>query len=64
MYRNNNRILWRPKMSVSTAYEYTCQFCNAVQDVLASMQIAKKAASAASRGDYKKARAIVLENSV
>ena len=49
-------------MSVSTAYEYTCQFCNAVQDMLATLQIANKAASAASRGDYEKARAIVLEN--
>ena len=51
-------------MSVSTAYEYTCQFCNTVQDVFASLHIANKAASAASRGDYEKARAIVLENRV
>ena len=51
-------------MSVSTAYQYTCQFCNAVQDVFASLQIANKAASAATRGDYEKARAIVLENLV
>ena len=51
-------------MTVSTAYEYTCQFCNAVQDVVASLQLANNAASAASRGDYEKARAIVLENRV
>ena len=51
-------------MSVSTAYEYTCQFCNAVQEVLASMQIANKAASAASRGDYKRAKAIILETRI
>ena len=49
-------------MSVSTAYEYTCPFCNAVQDVLASLQIANIAASAASRGDYDSARAIIFEN--
>ena len=49
-------------MSVSTAYEYTCQFCNAVQDVLALLQIANIAASAASRGDYDSARAIIFEN--
>jgi len=49
-------------MSVNTAYEYTCQFCNAVQDVVASLQLANKAASVASRGDYKKAKAIILEN--
>ena len=51
-------------MSVSTAYEYTCQFCNAVQDAVASLHIANKAASAAYRGDYEKARTIVLENIV
>lgn len=49
-------------MSVSAAYEYTCQFCNAVQDVLASLQIANSAASAASRGDYEGAKAIIFEN--
>ena len=49
-------------MSVSIAYEYTCQFCNAVQDVFASLQIANKAASAASRGDYERAKSIVFEN--
>ena len=48
-------------MSVSTAYEYTCQFCNVVQEVVASLQLANKAASAASRGDFEKARAIVLQ---
>ena len=48
-------------MTVSKAYDYTCQFCNAVQDMVASLQLANKAASAASRGDYEKARAIVLE---
>ena len=47
-------------MTVSKAYEYTCQFCNVVQDMVASLQLANKAASAAS-GDYEKARAIVLE---
>ena len=51
-------------MSVSTAYEYTCQFCNAVQDVFASMQIANKAASAASRGDHERAKAIILKTRI
>ena len=51
-------------MSVSTAYEYTCQFCNAVQDVFVSMQIANKAASAASRGDHERAKAIILETRI
>ena len=49
-------------MSVSTAYKYTCQFCDAVQTAVASLQIANKAASAASRGDYEQARALILEN--
>lgn len=49
-------------MSVSTAYEYTCQFCNAVQDVFTSLQIANKAVSAAARGDQERAKAIILEN--
>ena len=48
-------------MSASTAYEYTCQFCNGVQDAVASLQLANKAALAAYRGDYEKARAIILE---
>ena len=51
-------------MSVSTAYEFTCQFCNAVQDAVVSLQLANKAALAAYRGDHEKARAIVLENRV
>jgi len=51
-------------MSVSIAYEYTCQFCYAVQAVVASMQMANKAASSASRGDHEKARAIILEDRV
>ena len=51
-------------MSVSTPYEYTCQFCSAVQAVFASLQIANKAVSAASRGDHDKAKAIILENHI
>ncbi len=49
-------------MMVSTAYEFTCRFCNTVQEVVVSLQLANKAASAACRGDYEKARDIVLEN--
>ena len=49
-------------MSVSTAYEYTCQFCNVVQKVLATLQIANIAASAASRGENESAKAIIFEN--
>ena len=51
-------------MSVSTAYKYTCQFCNAVQDVLASLHIANIAALAASRGDHERAKAIIFENCI
>ena len=49
-------------MSVSTAYEYTCLFCNAVQGVLESLRTANIAASAASRGDHESAKAIIFEN--
>lgn len=49
-------------MSISTAYKYTCQFCNTVQGVFASLQIANKAVSAASRGDHQRAKAIILGN--
>ena len=51
-------------MSLNTAYEYTCQFCNLVQGVFASLQTANKAASAAYRGDHGEAQAIVLENRI
>ena len=51
-------------MLVSRAYEYTCQFCTSMQDLFASLQMANKAVSAASRGDHEKAKAIILENRV
>ena len=51
-------------MSVGTAYEYTCQFCNAVQGMFASLEIANKAASAAARGDHERAKAIIFEKSI
>ena len=47
-------------MPVRTAYEYSCQFCNVVQNIYASLQIANKAVSAASDGDHKRAKAIIL----
>ncbi len=49
-------------MSVITACEYTCQFCHAVHDMFAALEIANKAASAASRGDHEKAKTIIFEN--
>ena len=49
-------------MSLRTAYQFTCQFCNVVQGVVASFQIANKAASAAYRGDHGEAKAIISEN--
>ena len=49
-------------MSAVTAYEYTCRFCKAVQNVFVSIQIANQAASAASLGNHKKAKAIILNN--
>ena len=51
-------------MSLSTAYAYTCQFCNVVQGVFTSLQIANKAASAAYRGDHGEAKAIIIENRI
>ncbi|MDC3235195.1 hypothetical protein OBB02_04050 [Candidatus Puniceispirillum sp.] len=49
-------------MSIITAYEHTCQFCNTVRGVFESIQIANKAVLAASRGDHERAKAIILEN--
>ncbi len=49
-------------MSVSSAYKYTCQVCNVVQGMFASIQVANKAVSAASRGDHERAKAIILKN--
>ena len=51
-------------MSVSAAYGYIGQFFNAVQDVFASLQIANKAASYASRGDHERAKAIILKTRI
>jgi hypothetical protein len=51
-------------MSVSTAYEYSCQLCNSVRNIFASLQIANKAASAASDGDHKRAKKIILNNQI
>ena len=51
-------------MAVSTAYKYTCKFCNAVEAVFKSIQIANKAVSAASRSDHETAKAIILKNCV
>ena len=48
-------------MLVSSAYEYTCRFCEAVQHVFFSIQIANQASSAASRGDYENAKAIIMK---
>ena len=47
-------------MSVSTAYDYTCRFCAAVNSVLISLDVALRATSAAANGDHEKARDIVL----
>ena len=50
------------KNGISTAYEYTHQFCHAIQDVVASLQIANIAGSAAARGDHGRAKAIIFES--
>ena len=47
-------------MSVSTAYDYTCRFCAAVNSVFVSLDVALRATSAAANGDHEKAKDIVL----
>jgi hypothetical protein len=47
-------------MSVSTAYDYTCRFCAAVNSVLISLDVALRATSAAANGDHEKAKDIML----
>ena len=47
-------------MSVSTAYDYTCRFCAAVNSVFVSLDVALRARSAAANGDHEKAKDIVL----
>ena len=47
-------------MSVSTAYNYTCRFCAAVNSVFVSLDVALRATSAAANGDHEKAKDIVL----
>ena len=47
-------------MSVSTAYDYTCRFCSAVNIVFVSLDVALRATSAAANGYHEKAKDIVL----
>jgi hypothetical protein len=47
-------------MSVSTAYDYTCRICAAVNSVFVSRDVALRATSAAANGDHEKAKDIVL----
>ena len=47
-------------MSVSTAYDYTCRFCAAMNSVFVSLNVALRATSAAANGDHEKAKDIVL----
>ena len=47
-------------MSVSTAYDYTCRFCAAVNSVFISLDVALRVTSAAANGDHEKAKDIVL----
>ena len=48
-------------MSVSMAYDYTCRFCSAVSSAFVSLDVAFKANRAASHGDYKAAKKIILK---
>ena len=48
-------------MSVSMAYDYTCRFCSAMSSVFVSLDLALRATRAASQGDHKEAKKIVLE---
>ena len=65
-------FLWSPKMSALTLYKHTCHFCEAVEraalvafnvmeDFLARIQTANKAASMAARGDNDQAKALMLQ---
>ena len=65
-------FLWSPKMSALTLYKHTCHFCEAVEraalrvfnvmeDFLARIQTANKAAAMAARGDNEQAKAIMLQ---
>ena len=47
-------------MPVSTAYDYTCRFCSAVNSVFVSLDVALRASTAAANGDHEKARDIVF----
>ena len=47
-------------MAVSTAYDYTCRFCAAVNSVFISLDVALRATTAVANGDHEKAKDIVL----
>ena len=65
-------LLWSPMMSALTLYKHACHFCEAVErtalsmfnvmeDFLARIQTANKAAAMAARGDNDQAKAIMLQ---
>ena len=65
-------FLWSPMMSALTLYKHACHFCEAVErtassvfdlmeDFLARIQTANKAAAMAARGDIDQAKAIMLQ---
>lgn len=62
LLRGNNSFFQNLEsiMSVSTAYDYTCRFCSAVNSVFVSLDVALRATSAAANGDHEKAKDIVL----
>ena len=47
-------------MSLSTAYDYTCRFCSAVNSVFVSLDVALRASAAAVHEDHEEAKDIVL----
>ena len=63
---------WSPMMSASTLYKHTCHFCGAVEraafiafyvmeDFLARIHTANKAAAMAAHGDNDQAKALMLK---
>ena len=65
-------FLWSPMMSALTLYKHACHFCEGVEraalsvfdlmeDFLARIQTANKAAAVAARGDNDQAKALMLQ---
>ena len=65
-------FLWSPMMSALKLYKHTCHFCevveraalrafNVMEDLLARIQTANKAAVMAARGEIEQAKSLMLQ---